>query len=89
MTARGKVSARMQLAHASTAGQVTTVPLEVVETALMVPVLKDSAVAILDGKVLNVISRRHVLLWITVRQKSTEFAKQRITVNAMLAIQVS
>ena len=83
MTAREKVSARMQLAHASTAGQVTIVPLEGVETALMVPVLKDSAVAILDGKVLNVISRRHVSLWITVRQKSTEFAKQRITVNAM------
>ncbi len=88
MTVQEKVFARMQHAHVLKVGLVMIVLLVVAETAPVAPVLKDSVNVILDGKVLNVIRKQHVLLLITVRQRSMDCAKQWMFVNAMLAIQV-
>jgi hypothetical protein len=83
MTVQGKVFARMKRAHVLMVGLVMIVLLVVAETAHVAPVLKASVSVILDGKVLNVIRKRHVLLLITVRQKFMDRAKQRMSVIAM------
>ncbi len=88
MTVQGKVFAKMQHAHVLKIGLVMIVLLVAAETARVAPVLKDSVNVILDGKVLHVIRKQHVLLLITVRRRSMECVKQRMFVNAMLAIQV-
>ncbi len=89
MTVQGKVFARMQHAHVLKVGLVTIVLLVAAEIARVAPVLKDFVNVILDGKVLHVTRKQHVLLLITVRQRSMDCAKQRMFVNAMLAIQVT
>lgn len=88
MTVQEKVSVRTQHAHVSKVGRVMIVPLAAAGTAHVARVLKDSVSVILDGKVLNVIDKRHVLLLITVRQKCMDCAKQRMFVNAIQATQV-
>ena len=75
MTVQERVFVRTQHAHASKVGRVMIVLSVAAGTALVARVLKDSVSVILDGKVLNVIDKRHVLLLITVRQKCMDCAK--------------
>ena len=88
MTVQERVFVRTQHAHVSKVGRVMIVLLVAAGIAHVVRVLKDSASVILDGKVLNVIGKRRVLLLITVLRKCMDCAKQRMFVNAILAIQV-
>jgi hypothetical protein len=83
MIVQEKGFARIQHVCALMVGLVMIVLLVVAEIALVALVLEDSVDVKLDGKVLHVIRKRHVLLLMTVRRRFMEYVKQQMCVNAM------